>query len=63
MMSEEEQREWCWMLGRNRKDRIAVIEDLLHWSRIDGMAREDRAICKRQLARLKEEERVSHTHH
>lgn len=54
-MNEQEQRDWIFMLGRNVKERIAVLRDLLQHANDDGMTTEDRRICRTQLERLERE--------
>lgn len=54
-MTEQEQLEWVRMLGRTKAQQAAVIFDLLRHANQDRMSAEDRAICRKHLARLNRE--------
>ena len=52
MMTDEELDLWLRMLGKSKRQRVAVVSDLLRYANADGMVEEDRAICLRVLRRL-----------
>lgn len=51
-MSDDDQRAWVQMLAPDARRQILIIRDLLRHAIGDDMSDEDRAICRRQLARL-----------
>lgn len=58
MMSVAAQADWAEGLGKTVWERVRMIQELLKHANEDGMSKEDRVICVRQLARLRAETRT-----
>ena len=51
-MTPKEEQTWIDNLAPTRKERLAILQDLLRHANADNMSKDDRAICIRQLALL-----------